>query len=119
MSFGPARPGLRHGGVDGLRDRRRVGGRRQVAFEKRDLGLFPIGQILPAAGAELFDRIAPLLDERLDDLQRLGVVERAALLDLPVHERRLQHAQRRERRLILLPHRVGDVFGDLFEQCGH
>ena len=57
-----------------------------------------------------------LLDERGDDLPRLGVVERAALLDLAVHERRLEHAQRAEPRRVLLAHRVGDGGADVVDE---
>ena len=53
-------------------------------------------QILASPLLELFDRIPPLLDQRRDHLLRLGIVERAARLDLAVHQRRLGHPQRRQ-----------------------
>ena len=41
------------------------------------------------------------------------------VLDLAVHEGRLEHPERPERHLVLLPHGVRDVRRDQFEQCGH
>ena len=58
---------------------------------------------------ELLDRIAALLDQHRHDLQFLRAFERAALLDALVRERGLQHAQRRELRLILGLHRRDDI----------
>ena len=45
---------------------------RQVRFEHGDFRRFLVGEILTAAARELLDRIPALLDERGDDLLRLG-----------------------------------------------
>ena len=53
-------------------------------------------ELFAATLRELSDGVAPLLDQRRNHLLRLGVVERAPLLDFPVHQRRLGHPQRRQ-----------------------
>ena len=116
--FRRRRAGFRDGVGHGPLDRRGIDRRRQVGFEHDDLGRFLVGEILAAAVRELFDRISSLLDERVDDLQRLAVVERAAALDFAVHQRRLQHAQRAQPERILLAHRVGDRFVQVVDE-GH
>ena len=75
-----------------------IGGRRQVRFEHGDFRRFLVGEILTAAAGELFDGIPALLDGSGDDLSRLVLVERAALLDLAIHQRGLEHAQRAQAR---------------------
>ncbi len=85
-----------------------VGRRRQIRFEHGDLGGLLVDEILPSALQELLDGIAPLLHERLHHLARLAVVERAPFLDLAIHERGLQHAQRAQARRVLAAHGVRD-----------
>jgi hypothetical protein len=72
---------------DGVLSGAEVGSRRQEPLQEHNLGLLLVGQFRPSTGAELISRVTPLLDERIDDLGRLGLIERAALLDLSVHER--------------------------------
>jgi hypothetical protein len=107
--LGARRPGLgdrRRHGRGNLLVRRRG---RQVGVEDPDLGLLLVGQVGAPALGELLDRIAPLFYQHRDHLQLLRALERAALLNALVGERRLQHAQRRELRLILRLHRGDDV----------
>src|SRR3546814_18216048 len=63
--------------------------------------LFRSDEIGASGLRELLDRIAPLLHERRHDLHHFGVVEVASLLDGPVRDGGLQHAQRREAPRIL------------------
>ena len=65
----------------------------------------------------LLDRVLPLLDQPLQHLHRLGVVERTALLDLPVLEGGLRHAQRTQRRRLTGFHRRREVLTDPFREC--
>ena len=92
---------------------------RQVALEHRDLGRFLGDQVVAAGLLERRDRIAPLLDQLVDDADGLRVVERDALVDLALLDRSEQHADRRQpfgRRL--RAHRGLHVFGDAVFQ-GH
>ena len=49
---------------DGLFDRGRIGGGRQIGFEHANLRLLLVRQLRPSALGELFDRILALLDQR-------------------------------------------------------
>ncbi len=98
MSLGDVAPVDCNGRVNHALEVGRIDRWRQVAFENHDLRRFLVDEILPAAFDELLDRVAALLDQRRHDLERLVVVERTAALDFPVHQRRLQHAQRAEPR---------------------
>jgi len=51
-----------------------------------------------------------------DDLQILGRLERPALFDFPVHQRRLQHAQGAERAGVLGLHGIDDLLADVFDE---
>ena len=83
---------------------------------RTDLGLLLVGQVLASALRELLDRIAALLHQHRHDLQFFRALERAAFLDVLVRKRGLEHAQRRELRLILGFHRRDDVGAErLFE----
>src|SRR4051812_44137479 len=62
---------------DSLLERGRIDGRGEIRLEHDNLRGFLVDEILTAALRELLDRIAPLLDEGVDDLAFLGFVERA------------------------------------------
>jgi len=89
---------------------------REIRLEHGDLSGLLVDKIGPARLSELLDRVAPLLDQRCDDLQHLRIVEVASLLDALVHDRSLEHAQRREPGRVLGFHRRSDVSADLFVQ---
>ena len=116
MSFGDAAPVSAMASATARSSAAGSAGGRQVRLEDRDLRGFLVHEILPAALRELLDGIAALLDERADDLARFRVVERAGLLDLAVHQRGLEHAQRAQSRRVLLPHRVGDGRAHLVDE---
>src|SRR4051812_45338994 len=88
----------------------------QVSFEDDDFGGLLVGEILAAAFRELLDRVPSLLDERGDNLPRLGVIEVVLLLDALVHERRFEHPERAEPYRLALTHRLGDRGADLVHQ---
>ncbi len=59
---------------------------RQVAFEDGQLAFFLLGHLDPAAGPELLDRVAPLLDLAAHHGVEFGVVEIVEKLDLFVFD---------------------------------
>src|SRR4029079_598850 len=82
-----------------------------------DLGSLLVDQVSAAGLRELVDGITPLLDQGGDDLQHLRVLEIAALLNHAlVHDRSLQHPQRRQAGGVLRLHRGGHISGNLFVQ---
>ena len=63
--FGGGRAGLGDRVGDGGVDGRGIGSRGQVRFEDENFSRFLVDEILTAALGELFDRVLPLLDERV------------------------------------------------------
>src|SRR5207244_6095420 len=90
--LGRGRAGFGDGRDDRGFDDGRIGGRRQVGFEDRDLGGFPGRQVLAPALLELIDRVSALFDQRGDNLLPFAVVERVPFLDSLVAVRRLHPA---------------------------
>lgn len=70
------RAGFLDGSLDGMIHFRIGWRRRKIRLDHRDFFLLFVGQLLPAAAREHLDRFATLLDERLQNLQYLGVFER-------------------------------------------
>src|SRR5579872_6626519 len=73
-----------------------------------------IEQFRSAGRSELVDGVAPLLDQRHEHLLRFSVVEGASFRHLAVHQRGLDHAERREFHLFARLHGLGDVARDSF-----
>src|SRR3989442_12540076 len=86
MRFGDGR-------FDRLLELRVAGSSGQIAFDDSNFLGFFISQVGAPAAAELLDRFSTLLDQGLEHLERLGILEWAALLDFLVLERSLDHAQ--------------------------
>ena len=78
--FGRIRTSVRNRGIDGALDNSRIGRRRQVGLEDRDLSRFLVGKILASALEEGVDGITALLDQRLKDLLRFAVVQGSVLV---------------------------------------
>ena len=108
--------GFRNRVRDGLFERGGIERRWEIGFEYGDLGRFLLDEICAAALGELLNRVAALLDERVDDLPFFRFVEVTSFLDALVHERRFEHAEWRETRGVLLAHRVGDRSGDVVQE---
>ena len=89
----------------------------RILLDDRDLCPLLLGQLRPARLLVLLDRVAPLLDERLQKPRQLLVRQLAALLNLTVLHRGLHHPQRREPRRLPRLHRGGHVFNDSFLQA--
>ena len=70
-----------------------VRGRGQIGFDNGDFAGFFVGQIGAAAARKLFDRFFALLHQSLQNLKRLGVVERADLFDFLIFQGAFHHAQ--------------------------
>jgi hypothetical protein len=69
---------------------------RQVAGEHVELELLARGQVVPAGLLVLFDGVAALLAQPLDDGDRLRIVELDALVDLLLAHGGDEHADRRQ-----------------------
>src|SRR6266508_758019 len=86
---------------------------RQVPVEDHDLRVLLVREVLPVPGLVLLDRVAPALHLRRDDALDPRVVERLHELDLAVLDGALQHADRVQLELGLLPHRGLHVLVEL------
>src|SRR5580692_5419166 len=87
----------------------------QIFFDDGDFFGFLVRQIFAAALAELFDGFLALFDERLQDLQRLEIVERAHFVDFFELQSAFDHAQDTEAQLVLLFHGRGEVALNFFD----
>src|SRR5216683_2170450 len=95
--------GIRAGFGDGLGDRRvhfrLAGAGRKIRFDDGELFGFFRGEFQTVAFGELIDRLLALFYERLQDLNRLGLVERAYLFDFLVLDGGLDSSQNGEARM--------------------
>ena len=80
-----------------------------MQVRQRDLAQLFVGEILTPALLKSARSIAPLFDQRRDDLKRFGPTERAALFDLPIMSAAFS-MRSGEPDLIFRTHRVGNVF---------
>src|SRR5207237_4460073 len=134
LSFGPACD-LRHERLHHCSHPLRVGGARlgdglagklgelvvaelpgQEGLEDHDLRFLVLRQFRSPAAAELSGGVPALLDERLRDLDYLGVRQLLAGLDLAVLEGALQHAQGAEPVLVARPRGVLQFAFDALDQ---
>ena len=70
--FGGRGSGFGHGGGNRRVDGRWVGGGRKKLFEEGQFGLFLVGQVGPAPGFELVNRIPALFDELMATASIVG-----------------------------------------------
>jgi hypothetical protein len=80
------------------------------------LGLF-VDEVLAVTFSELVDGFFALLDERLEDLDGFGFVERVNFLCFFVLDGGLDAAQDAEAEFVLGAHGVNQVFLDFFSDC--
>ncbi len=92
---------------------RGLGGK--IRLQNRELRLLLGGEILPVCLLELFDRLLPLPHEALQHLDRLGVVEGGFLVDFPVLQGGLGHAQGARAGRILRLHGSGEILAQLLD----
>lgn len=88
----------------------------EIRFQNGELFGFLVHEILAAAFAELFDGFLALLDERLEELDGFGFVERADFFRLFVLDGGLDAAQDAEAQLVPGAHGVDEVFLDFFSE---
>ena len=93
---------------------------RQVTGDDRDLLLLLLHEIGAAALLVELDRFLALLDHLLQQAEHLGIAERLlalpARLDIGILERRIDHAQRGNRPLVLGLHRFRQGLVDVVAQ---
>ena len=111
------RAGLGDGVFDGAQNFRVVGSGRKIVFDDFDFARFFFREIVAAAFCELLDGFVALFDERLQDLQRFQIFERAHLFDFFVFQRGLDHAQDAQAQFVFFLHGRGQIFLDMFHQA--
>jgi hypothetical protein len=93
-----------------------VGAGREIGLDDGELFGFFCREVLAIAFVELLDGLLALLDERLQELDRFGLVELAELFGFLVGDSRLDHAEDAETELVFRAHGVGQVSLDFFGQ---
>src|SRR3982074_990370 len=110
----------RAGRGDRLPDQRidlRLAQRRgQVALQHGDLGGFLGHQVGASAAGKLGDGLAALFDHFLENREHLAVVERDALIDFALLDRRQRQSDGCEPLFLAGPHRALHVLGDAFPE---
>ena len=92
---------------------------RQVALQHRDLRLLGGHQVVTSTARELLDRVAPLLDLTLDDLDDLGVAQGVAALDLLVVDLGSQESHGLAARYIIGAHCVLEIIEQAVGEFTH